>query len=275
VIALAHHFGWKLVSLAAFRFLHLRVEMMSMLLLGFLAYAITFALRWRRMRTMMGVVKSESIAQALEAETGALQLKGEAREVTVLFADIRSFTDFSEAHTPAQVVALLNAYFTEMVPLIEEHGGTLNQYMGDGVMVIFGAPALQTDHPRRAVRTGVAMVERVHQLKDQGRWKELGSPEFRIGVGIHTGDVVVGTVGSPRRLDYTAIGDTVNTAARIEAENKRLQSEVLISAQTCARLTPGEREELGVSPEPVPALVKGKSQVLDLHRVAGNHGARE
>ena len=120
------------------------------------------------------------------------------------------------------------------MPAIEAEGGTVNQYIGDAVMVIFGAPQPQPDHALRAVRAAVEVVRRVHGLRD--RWKELGAEEFRIGIGIHTGKAVVGTVGSPRRLDYTAIGDTVNTAARIESANKELQSEVLISQATFAAL---------------------------------------
>src|SRR5262249_48080910 len=156
--------------------------------------------------------------------------------------------------------ALLNAYYGVIVPIIEEHGGTLNQYMGDGIMVIYGAPARCAYHALRAVRTAAAMVRRVHELSGRWaglcdpafRWPDPKHPEFRIGVGIHTGKVVVGSVGSPKRLDYTAIGDTVNGAARIEAENKRLGSEILISAQTRAALPEMERERLGVCSESEP-----------------------
>jgi adenylate cyclase len=265
LLTLAHHVGWLAVSLAMFCWLHVRVEMVAMLLAGFLAYAATFGLRWRRLRRMLGVVKSEAIARALEADATPLELKGEARVVTVLFADIRSFTDFAEGHTPEQAVALLNGYFTAIVPIIEEHGGTLNQYLGDGIMVIFGAPEVRDDHALRAVRAAVAVVRRVHALR--ARWAELDNPTFRIGVGLHTGKVVIGTVGSPRRLDYTAIGDTVNTAARIEAENKRFGSEILLSAHTCAALPKEERLRLGVSALADPVLVKGKSRALHMFRI--------
>src|SRR5262249_4824852 len=163
---------------------------------------------------MFGVVKSQAIALALEADPHQLDRLGEEREITVLFADVRSFTDFSETHTAHEVVALLNAYFTATVPVIEGQGGTVATYMGDGIMVLFGAPATLDQAPLRAVRAAVAMVRRVHELKEQ--WARLGNPTMRIGVGIHTGRVVVGAMGSPGRLDYTAIGDTVNVAARIE-----------------------------------------------------------
>jgi class 3 adenylate cyclase len=146
----------------------------------------------------------------------------------------------AERHRPQEVVALLNAYFGAIVPIIEAHGGTLNNYMGDGIMVIFGAPEARSDHALQAVRCAVAVVGQVHQLRD--RWAALGYPGFRIGVGMHTGEVVIGMMGSPSRLTYTAIGDTVNAAARIEAENKQLGTEVLLSAQTREAL-PGARSQ--------------------------------
>jgi class 3 adenylate cyclase/CHASE2 domain-containing sensor protein len=265
VVAVAHHFFWKAACVAAFASGHYRIHMVSMLLLGATCYAATFAWRWRRLRRTFGVVKSEAIARALEADAGRLDTAGEERELTVLFADVRDFTSFSEAHTPHQVVALLNAYFTAVVPAIEEEGGTVDKYIGDGLMVLFGAPGSAPDHAARAVRAAAAMIARVHAYAP--RWAELGFPGLRIGVGVHTGPAVVGTMGSPRRLDFTAIGDTVNAAARIEAENKAQGTEVLISAETYAALDPAERVRLGCDPTPRPATVKGRQQSLDLHEV--------
>lgn len=109
------------------------------------------------------------------------------------------------------------------------------------------------------------MIRRVHQLRS--RWSVLGYPDFRVGVGMHTGEVVIGMIGSPHRLAYTAIGDTVNAAARIEAENKRVGSEILLSAQKRAALPETECDRLGISKEHQPVLVKGKSQPLDIYRI--------
>jgi adenylate cyclase len=265
VVAFVHHWGWKLVALAAFSWLNLRVEIMSMLLLGALAYGATLVARWWRLRHMLGVFKSEAIARLLEQDGGHLDLRGEERVVTVLFADIRGFTTFSEAHAARDVVALLNAYFEAVAPAVEENGGTLTQYMGDGCMVLFGAPAEQPDHALRAVRTAVAMVRRVHEGKE--RWAELDCPGLRIGVGVNTGRVIVGAVGSRRRLDYTAIGDVVNAAARIESQNKEWGTEILISSETYRDLPPKERQALGCSPESRPASVPGKTEDLRLHAV--------
>jgi adenylate cyclase len=265
LLTVAHHFAWKFAALAVFIWFNIRLEMMGMLLTGGLVYAATFALRWRRLRRMFGLVKSEAVAQALEEEPDRLAQLGEEREITVLFADVRDFTTFSEQHAPSEVVALLNAYFTALVPCIVDQLGTIDRYIGDGIMVIFGAPKRNRDHAVQGVRSAVAMVRQVHRLRQQ--WSELGCPDFRIGVGVHTGKAVVGAVGSPRRLDYTAHGDTVNVAARVEAENKVRATEILITSDTFAALTPAERTELGCDDVGQMAQVKGRQQTLLLHAV--------
>jgi len=239
--------------------------MVSMLLLGGLLYGAIFAMRWRWIRRMMGMVKSEAVARALEAGSVTLDLRGQQREITVLFCDIRDFTPFSETRSAHKVVRLLNAFFAAAVPAIEAEGGIVNQYIGDALMVLFGAPQAQADHALRAVRAAAEIVRRVHGLRD--RWKDLGADGFRIGIGIHTGEAVVGTIGSPRRLDYTAIGDTVNTAARIESANKELQSEVLISQATFAALPADQRERISVMGESRTLSVKGKQETLQVYAI--------
>lgn len=263
--AVIHHIAWRSFALGAFCLAGWRVEQASMLLLGVLVYATVFAMRWRWIRRMMGMVKSEAVARALEAGGARLDLRGQQRDITVLFCDIRDFTSYSERHTAEEVVRLLNAFFTTIVPAIELEHGTVNQYIGDAVMVIFGAPAMQTDHAFRAVRTAREMVARVHAMSD--RWRELDAPQFRIGVGIHTGPAVVGTVGSPRRLDYTAIGDTVNTASRIESGNKEVASEILISQATFLALPHEEQLRIAQNSEPRNLVVKGKQESLVVYAV--------
>lgn len=265
VAALVHHFAWKGVCLAAFIHWHCRIEMLGVLLLGLITYGATFALRWRRLRRTLRVVKSEAVAESLEHDPRQLELCAEERIVTVLFADVRDFTPFAESRPPGEVVGLLNAYFTAMVPILEQHGGTLNTFLGDGMMVLFGAPTPSADHAVKAVRAAVAMIRRVEELRE--RWRALGCPDFRIGIGVHTGKVVVGTMGSRRRLDYTAVGDVVNAAARIEAVNKRLGTDVLISVETLRRIPTADRRELGCDDKPVRLVVKGKQKPLRLHPV--------
>jgi adenylate cyclase len=274
LLAVGHHFAWKWLAVGAFAWFHWRLHVVAMLLLGALAYAATFALRWQTLRKMFGVVKSEAVALALESDPDRLDPGGEEREVTVLFADIRSFTTFSESHEPHEVVALLNAYFDAVAPAIEKAGGTIDKYMGDGIMALFGAPARSPDHALRATRAAVAMVRRVHELKE--RWLQLDIEKIwqdqggmRIGVGVHTGKVVVGAIGSKCRVDYTAIGDTVNAAARIESENKPQGTEVLISEETRARLSLTEEDlrALGFGAEPRLVEVKGRKEKLRLYPV--------
>jgi adenylate cyclase len=242
------------------------VETVPMLLLGASLYAAVFALRWRWIRRMMGLVKSEAVARALESGEARLDRRGRQRDISVLFCDIRDFTAFSERHSPPEVVGLLNAFFTVAAPAIESNGGTLNQYIGDAMMVIFGAPREQTDHAARAVRAAEEIVARVHAQAD--RWKQLGAEGFRVGVGVHSGPAVLGAIGSPRRLDYTAIGDTVNAAARIEAANKELRSELLISAETFAAL-PNEMQTrlAATAAAPVALAVKGKQRPLTVYQI--------
>ncbi len=269
-LMLAHHVGWKLAALVALWYGHRRIEMAAMLLTGALAYAAAFAWRWHWLRRLFGAVKSEAIARALEDDPGGLRLKGEERQVSVLFADIRDFTSFSEAHAPAEVVALLNAYFGEVVPILEAHGATVDKYIGDGIMALWNAPGDQPDHALRAARAAVAMAARVAERADL--WAARGYPGMRIGVGVQTGPAVVGTIGSPRRLDYTAIGDTVNAAARIESETKRAGVAVLIGAATYADLPAGERAALGLADRPIEATVKGKLEPLRVYPAAGPAG---
>jgi class 3 adenylate cyclase len=211
------------------------------------------------------VVKGEAIAKALEAAGPQLDPRGQEYEVTILFSDIRNFTAFSENHTPHQVVCLLNAYFAAMVPQVVAQDGTVDKYIGDGLMVLFGAPGRVEDHAVRAVRAAAAMVHTVHELAPL--WRKYDFEGMRIGVGVHTGRAVVGTMGSPRRLDFTAVGDTVNLASRIESANKDFGTQVLISEATYNHLDPSERIRLGCDAAPLSAKVKGKVAAVSVYRL--------
>lgn len=197
-----------------------------------LTYSVVFARRWAQLRRMMAVVKSEAITRALEADPRRLDPGGELREVTALFADIRGFTAFSErcGNDPRKVVALLNAYFGAVVPLIEAEGGTVVSFMGDGVMVLFGAPVNQPDHAARAVRAAFRMAGKIRE--QAALWTRLGCSGMQVGIGVHTGPAVIGAVGGRTRLDYTAIGDTINTASRVEGKTKTLAADILITTST-------------------------------------------
>jgi adenylate cyclase len=186
-----------------------------------------------RVRTLFGRFVPESVVGQLLSGMGSeLRLGGVRREATILFSDLRAFTTFSEQHSPDIVIEVVNRYLTEMSAAILDNGGTLLSFMGDGILAMFGAPLQQDDHARRAVRTAREMVgERLDAFNDWAVGEGLGDP-FRMGVGINTGEVMAGNVGSERRLDYTAIGDTVNTASRLEGMTKGSSHSVFISDST-------------------------------------------
>ncbi len=267
ILCFVHHFAWKGLALAAFCYASWRVEVGAMLMTGVLAYGATFALRWRRLRQgMFGVVKGRLLADRLEAGPNYPSLYPTERGISVLFADIRGFTNWSHGHTPTEVVALLNTYFEAIIPLVEAQGGTVDKYIGDGVMVLFGVPDDAPDHAVRALRAAVAIVVRVHEMGPT--WARHDFHDFRIGVGVATGPAVVGMIGSRSRLDYTAIGDTVNAAARIESANKDLGSEVLISARTRNAAGSEVFAQLGGVDEPASAAAHGLPKGLTVYRVA-------
>ncbi|MCA8998035.1 MAG: adenylate/guanylate cyclase domain-containing protein [Planctomycetaceae bacterium] len=261
-----HHVLWRLATYWLFYLGSQFAPIIPVLMTGFLTYAITFGRRWKLMRRTVGMFKSEAVAKVVEADPSRMALRGETREVTVLFSDVRNFTTFSEEHEAQEVVALLNHYFGKVVPAVEEGGGIVNQYIGDGLMVLFGAPIPRNDHPFRAVQVAIRMIQLVHENKAE--FARLGAEDFRIGIGIYTGTAVLGTIGSPKRLDYTAIGDTVNTAARIESATKTEGVEILVGQTTYDQLSESDRKSLGVIWEdPRRISVKGKHREILVHPV--------
>jgi len=176
----------------------------------------------------------------------------------VMFADIRGCTAFAEHENPEKVVGLLNLYFTAMSEIIFEHGGTLDKYIGDGLMALFGAPTATPDDPANALRTAVAMQERITTLNDE--LVEQGYASVAVGIGLHTGEATIGYIGSERRSEYTAIGDTVNLASRLESNS--IGGQILISEAT--RRAAGDIFPL-VKREPL--VVKNRVQPVDVFEV--------
>ncbi|MFQ5559288.1 MAG: adenylate/guanylate cyclase domain-containing protein, partial [Nitrospinota bacterium] len=155
--------------------------------------------------------------------------------LSILFADIRGFTSISEGLPAKDVVWILNRYLPEMVEVIFEHKGTVDKFIGDAIMAFWGAPVRDENHALNSVNTAVEMFRRLEGL-NLGPFKEKGLPEVRIGIGIHTGTVVLGNIGSEKKLDYTVIGDNVNIASRLEGLTKTYGISVLITEETFMEL---------------------------------------
>lgn len=228
-----------------------------------LLHAWTVAARERsHIRAVLGGYLSPAVVDLLAAEerAGRLGLQGKKGRVTTFFSDIRGFTSFSEGHSPEEVVRTLNEYFTEIADVAVREGGYIDKYGGDSMMVVFSAPLPRDDDPVRAVRAAWEMQRRLRVLND--RWEAEGRPRLETGMGLVTGDAVMGNIGSPAKTNYTAIGDRVNLAARLCARAEGGQ--VLICAAT--------REALGerfVTRELPPMQVKGKQEVVEVHEVLG------
>lgn len=187
-------------------------------------------------------------------------LVGKELTISVMFVDVRNFTEHSSKHSPQEVVAALNVFFSNAVEIVESHGGMVNKFLGDGFMALFGVGPQSDDHALRSVEAGQAMLccldEATRELERAG-WKD-----FKIGVGINSGVAIVGSIGSPKRQEYTAIGDTVNVAARVESLTKSLGHLLLVTEST-RELLP---DDIALTELP-PQTVKGKGRPLQVYAV--------
>lgn len=188
------------------------------------------------------------------------KLGGIEQEVTVLFADLRNFTARCAVEPPQKIVALLNLFLTEMVEIVEGHEGMVNKFLGDGFMALFGVGEQHVNHAALAVTAGQKMLVRLEHINRY--LTAQGQAPLGIGIGIHTGRAVVGSIGSPQRLEYTAIGDTVNIASRVESLTKELGEPLILTAATRAALP----SAIATAPLP-PQRVKGQPEPLSVYRV--------
>jgi adenylate cyclase len=225
------------------------------------AHYLLAAFERERVRDVFSRFVPEAVVEQVLARTDSdLRLGGVSLESTVMFTDLRGFTTFSEALPPARVIECLNVYLSEMTDAILNHGGTLVSYEGDGIMAVFGAPIEQADHADRAVAASREMLtERLPRFNAYLQEQEL-SDGFKMGIGLNTGMVVSGNVGSERRLEYTAIGDTTNTAARLQGMTKG-QSHLLFFADTTRERLQQELDDIVFIDE---LEVRGRQQAVKI-----------
>jgi adenylate cyclase len=213
-----------------------------------------------KLRVTMGKYMTEEVLQHVLA--GEVELGGKLLEITILFCDLRGFTTFAEKRSAQELVGILNEYFTEMVDCVMGEGGVVDKYIGDNIMAVFGAPVSRPDDAMRAVRSALAM--RAALAKLNARFAERGIEPLRFGIGLHTGEVVAGNIGSAKRMEYTVIGDAVNVASRLESKTKDLETDLLISDATRERLDPSiDVEAIGE------VNVKGRAQAVKIFKVRG------
>ncbi len=229
---------------------------------GRLAAALNEMVRGLQERDRIKEVFGRYVTTQVSEEVlkGQINLGGVAKRVTILFSDVRNFTTMSEAMSPEQVVTFLNDYFSEMVEAVFEQNGVLDKFIGDGMLAIFGSFDEAPDHPHRAVLTALRMQARLAKLN--GERSIVGKPLIAIGIGIHTDTVIVGNIGSYKRLEYTVIGDGVNTCSRVESANKEFETTILITQTTWEAV----RDDFECRPMPE-AHLKGKLNTPQLYEV--------
>ena len=203
------------------------------LLMAAQRYAQEEALK-RQLRRSFSVYVAPELVEAIVANPKIAQQEGTRRQVAVLFSDVRQFTAYCEQHSPEFVVRQIREYLDVMTAVVDEHNGVLDKYIGDGVMALFG-PFLpdEVNSSALAVKCGLDMLERLDKLNEH--WSAQDMPSFRIGIGIHEGEAIVGNIGAPRRMQYTAIGDTVNLASRLQVMTKDLQTPLVVSEDAKSR----------------------------------------
>jgi adenylate cyclase len=228
--------GYLFISAACF-YLNIVINVITPLVMftmtTIFAYTHKYVIENRskeKVKSAMGKYMSQDVMQNVVKNIDNLGLGGKKSVVTVLFADIRGFTSMSEKMSAQQVSEILNEYFSEMEPIITKYNGIINKFIGDAIMAVFGEPILDENHAQNAVKCAYEMLNRVEKLRK--KWSKVGKPEIEIGIGINTGEVFIGNIGSVNRMEYTVIGDTVNLASRLESYNKIYQTKMLISAST-------------------------------------------
>jgi len=258
--------GWCWVALSAFR-TGSWLNMVQPLTGGAIALFAGTAYQYfvegrekRRMKRLFGRYVSRDVYAQLTAHPELAELGGKRRDMTVLFSDIRGFTTVTEKGNPEALVAQLNEYFSRMVEIVFRHKGTVDKFVGDMVMALFGAPLDDPDHAEHAVQAAIDMVKELGALNRA--WAARGMPQLDIGIGINSGEMIAGNIGSSSIMSYTVIGDNVNLGSRLESLNKDYQTRIIMSDATRTRLTrPYDTRPLG------DVTVKGKARAVAIHEI--------
>ncbi|OFW08709.1 MAG: hypothetical protein A3H96_08580 [Acidobacteria bacterium RIFCSPLOWO2_02_FULL_67_36] len=258
--------GWTMYAIAAFKqgtWVDMTQPMGASAIALFAGTAYRYFVEGREKRVvqkLFGRYVSRDVYSQLLKNPERAELGGARRDMSVLFSDIRGFTTVTERGDPEALVEQLNEYFSRMVAIVFRHGGTVDKFVGDMVMALFGAPLDDPSHPDHAVLTAVDMVKELGELNR--KWVAEGKPALDIGVGVNSGEMIAGNIGSSSIMSYTVIGDNVNLGSRLESLNKQYGTRIIISGATRARLT------LDLDIHPLgDVVVKGKSQAVAIFDV--------
>jgi len=245
------------------------IEIVAPLLTIVLAFSVIYVYRYvteeknkRFIRSAFSHFVTKSVVDELLANPDKIKLGGEKKVCTVLFSDVAGFTTISEKLEPEELVQLLNEYLTEMTNIVFKYDGMLDKYEGDAIMAVFGAPIAHGNHAYQACATALEMQERLVGMREE--WRKVGKPELRIRIGINTGPMVVGNMGSESRFDYTVMGDAVNLGARLEPANKIYGTEIMIGDGTY------QMAKDSIIARPLDLLrVKGKTEPVHVYELLG------
>ncbi|MEK7203203.1 MAG: adenylate/guanylate cyclase domain-containing protein, partial [Patescibacteria group bacterium] len=216
----------------------------------------------QQMKNVFSHYVSPEVIKEILADPNKLELGGEKKELTILFSDIRGFTTISENLPPEKLVQLLNKYLGAMSDLIMESNGVVDKYIGDAIMAFWGAPVKQPNHAQLACETALRMISVLNEK--QNEWRKKFGVELRIGIGINTGQAIIGNMGSSKRFDYTIIGDSVNIASRLEGLTKQYGVPIIIS--DCVKNQAGDKFLFRYLDK---TTVKGKKEAIEIYELVG------
>ena len=258
--------GWTVFTVAAFKggqWLNLVQPVAVGALALFFGTAYQYFIEGREKRKvskLFGRYVSRDVYTQLMAHPDSAQLGGKRREMSVLFSDIRGFTTVTERGDPEELVGQLNEYFSRMVEIVFKHKGTVDKFVGDMVMALFSAPVDDPDHAENAVLAAIEMVKVLGELNQA--WTARGMTQLDIGIGVNSGDMIAGNIGSSSIMSYTVIGDNVNLGSRLESLNKEYKTRIIISDATRTRLT-GQHDIAPLGD----VVVKGKSKAVAIFEI--------